>query len=97
MQVLLLASKPTWCEQTHKTLHTCYITPLFEVLFWGFLFLFFSFGSDIPRDRLSHPIGDSHVGVISSFFIWFWGARGSFEGTIGRTFGVSQDGRKLRV
>jgi hypothetical protein len=35
------------------------------------LFLFSSFGSDIPRDRSSHPICDSHVGVISSFFIWF--------------------------
>ncbi len=104
MQVLLLASKPAWWEQTHKTFHTRCITLFFEVLFWGFLFLFSSFGSNIPRDRSNHPICDSHVGVISSFLsgfrflkIWFWGARGSFEGTMGWTIGVSQDGRKLRV
>jgi hypothetical protein len=40
-----------------------------KALFWGFLFLFSSLGSDIPRDRSSHPICDSHVGVISAFFI----------------------------
>ncbi len=42
---------------------------LLKALFWGFLFLFSSLGSDIPRDRSSHPICDSHVGVISAFFI----------------------------
>jgi hypothetical protein len=103
--VLLLASKPAWWKQTHKTLHTYCITPLFEILFWGFFcfcFLLLDLTSQ-GTNRITQfvtlmwvwfPLFSSGFGLLK---IWFWGARGSFESTMGWTFGVSQDERKLWV
>ncbi len=56
IQVLLLASKPAWWEQTHKTLHTFCIAPLFEVLkFLGFfVFVFFTWIWH-PKGQIQSP------------------------------------------
>lgn len=79
--------------------------PLFLKFFFGvfcFCFLLLDLTSQ-GTDRVTQfvtimwvwfPPFSSGFGLLK---IWFWGERGSFEGTMGRTLGVSQDGRKLRV
>jgi hypothetical protein len=79
--------------------------PLFLKFFFGvfcFCFLLLDLTSQ-GTDRVTQfvtlmwvwfPLFSSGFGLLK---IWFWGARESFEGTMGWTFGVSQDGRKLGV